>query len=208
MTSEPTGTRRQQAEERRKQILDAACRVFSEKGFAGASMRDIAREVGVTEGLLYHYFENKEQLIHATWKERSWRDSLERILAVGDEVPLSVVLKEMASDFLHTLYRHGDMARMCVAEMQRNEELARHFLERIQDNQKLIIEFFRKRQSLGQIKPTADVEMAAGLLMGFSYSVFLLFNRQDRQAWDSLVEETVHRSVDLLLQGISQQQGC
>lgn len=205
MSAEPTGTRRQQAEERRTQILDAACRVFSEKGFAGASMRDIAREVGVTEGLLYHYFDSKEQLIHATWKERSWRDSLERILSVGDEVPLSVVLKEMASDFLHTLYNNGDMARMCAAEMQRNEELANHFLDRIQDNQNLIVEFFRKRQSLGEIKPTADVEMAAGLLMGFSYSVFLLFNRESRKSWETLVADYVNRSVDLLLQGISRE---
>jgi AcrR family transcriptional regulator len=203
MTAESIGTRRQQAEERRAQILDAACRVFSEKGFAGASMRDIAREVGVTEGLLYHYFDSKEQLIHATWRERSWRDSLERILSVDDKVPLSTVLKEMASDFLHTLYKNRDMARMCAAEMQRNSELASHYLEKIQDNQKLIVEFFRKRQSLGEIKPETDVEMAAGLLMGFSYSVFLLYNRENQKTWEHLTAEYVNRSVDLLMQGIT-----
>ena len=72
-----TVPRRQQAEERREQILDAAIRIFCEKGFAGTTIRDIAREVGVTEGLLYHYFESKDQLEQACWRERTWRAELE-----------------------------------------------------------------------------------------------------------------------------------
>src|SRR5438105_1311581 len=101
---ESVGPRRQQAEERREQILDAALRIFSEKGFAGASIRDISREVGVTEGLIYHYFENKEQLEQACWKERSWHAHLERIVANSTGVPLRDVLRDLITDFLLTLY--------------------------------------------------------------------------------------------------------
>src|SRR5436305_1620134 len=104
-----TGPRRQQKEERREQILDATLRVFSEKGYSGASMRDIAREVGVTEGLLYHYFESKEQLMNACWKERSWRAQLEKILAGAEGVPLDQVLREMIGNFLETLRKNSAM---------------------------------------------------------------------------------------------------
>src|ERR1700743_2411208 len=51
-------TRRKEA--RPTEILDAALKVFAEKGYAGARMDDIARRAGVTKGTIYLYFENKE----------------------------------------------------------------------------------------------------------------------------------------------------
>ena len=42
------------------EILEAALKVFAEKGFAGARMDDIARRAGVTKGTIYLYFENKD----------------------------------------------------------------------------------------------------------------------------------------------------
>src|SRR2546425_2508463 len=113
------GSRRAQAEERREQIIDAAAKLFAEKGYDGASIRDIAREAGITEGLIYHYFESKDQLTEAVWKERSWRAQLERILSEADGKTLEQVLKEMVRDFLGTLRENGPMVRMCAAESQR-----------------------------------------------------------------------------------------
>ena len=51
-------TRRKQA--RPAEILDAALKVFAQKGFAAARMEDIAKAAGVTKGTIYLYFENKE----------------------------------------------------------------------------------------------------------------------------------------------------
>src|SRR3989442_1797035 len=116
--AEAATARRHQAEERREQILDAALRVFSEKGFAGASIRDIAREAGITEGLIYHYFESKDQLTEAVWKERSWRAQLERILSQADGKTLEQVLKEMVREFLGTLRANGPMVGLFAAGSQ------------------------------------------------------------------------------------------
>lgn len=53
------------AEERREAILDAALSVFSRKGFNGTTTKDIAREAGVSEALLYRHFPSKEDLHEA-----------------------------------------------------------------------------------------------------------------------------------------------
>lgn len=58
-------------EDRQKQIIDAALRVFAEKGFARATNRDIAREAGITTGLIYYYFKSKEDLLKVALDERS-----------------------------------------------------------------------------------------------------------------------------------------
>jgi len=46
-------------------ILDAAIELFAEKGYAGTSVRRIARTVGVSEGALYRHFEGKEAILDA-----------------------------------------------------------------------------------------------------------------------------------------------
>src|SRR5258708_16776644 len=58
-------------EDRRDQIMDAAMRVFAQKGFMKATNKDIAREAGITPGLIYYYFESKEALLKAIIETRS-----------------------------------------------------------------------------------------------------------------------------------------
>ena len=59
-------------EDRREQIIDAALRVFAEKGFAHATNSEIAREAGnMTPGLIYYYFKSKEDLLKVVLQERS-----------------------------------------------------------------------------------------------------------------------------------------
>src|SRR6266581_4174366 len=58
-------------EDRREQIIDAAMHVFAQKGFTKATNKDIAREAGITPGLIYYYFESKEALLNAILETRS-----------------------------------------------------------------------------------------------------------------------------------------
>jgi AcrR family transcriptional regulator len=57
----PTRTRLPRAE-RERQMVDAALRLFAERGYSAVTMDDVATDVGVTKPLLYAYFGNKEQL--------------------------------------------------------------------------------------------------------------------------------------------------
>ncbi|MFC1951220.1 helix-turn-helix domain-containing protein, partial [Chloroflexota bacterium] len=57
------GKKEEIARKRQRQILSAARRVFSQKGFAEATTAEIAREAGVSEGTIYNYFESKRDLL-------------------------------------------------------------------------------------------------------------------------------------------------
>ena len=50
---------------RRKDIIDNSFQLFAELGYAGLSMRKMAKHMGMTTGMLYHYFANKEELFTA-----------------------------------------------------------------------------------------------------------------------------------------------
>lgn len=72
--AEQTAALRQQrqlamTDTRRAHVLDAARRVFADKGIEGASIREIAREAGYTAGALYSYFDSKEAIYAALLAE-------------------------------------------------------------------------------------------------------------------------------------------
>jgi len=54
--------RSEQKEKRRREIIDAALDLFIHKGYAATKIHDIAEAVGMSVGLLFHYFESKEKL--------------------------------------------------------------------------------------------------------------------------------------------------
>ncbi|KAA9000042.1 multidrug efflux transporter transcriptional repressor AcrR [Affinibrenneria salicis] len=58
---------KQQAQETRQHILDAALQMFSERGVSTTSLADIAHAAGVTRGAIYWHFKNKTELFSAIW---------------------------------------------------------------------------------------------------------------------------------------------
>lgn len=79
MTVSPTP----KSEATRRRILDAALKVFRERGFEAATMREIAAAAGVAVGAAYYYFDSKDALVMAFYEQsqREMAPELDRILA-------------------------------------------------------------------------------------------------------------------------------
>jgi len=72
----------------RGQLLDAAARVFAQKGYAGASVDEIAEAAGYTTGALYSNFGSKEKLfveLMAAWRSRSIARQAAQVAAIVEE---------------------------------------------------------------------------------------------------------------------------
>ena len=85
--SERKAIHRKTAELRREEILQAAIRLVSQKGFAAVTLRDVAFEVGVAHGLMRHYFDSRDELIAAAFD----RAVSEELATVCDTDPDPVV---------------------------------------------------------------------------------------------------------------------
>lgn len=80
----------QKTEETRFQLqkgrmLRAAARCFNEKGYAGSSLKDVARILGLTDAALYYYVRNKEELVYLCYVRAAdvGREALDRAIAEG-----------------------------------------------------------------------------------------------------------------------------
>jgi AcrR family transcriptional regulator len=78
-----TTTDRKTAEERRRQVLDAALEVFAQHGLSGASTDDIARKAGISQPYLFRLFHTKKELFIAS-AERCFRETLETFQRAGE----------------------------------------------------------------------------------------------------------------------------
>ena len=76
------------AEETRTRILDAALRLFRERGFENTTMRDVAAEAGVATGAAYYYYRSKEDLVMAFYlrTDEETRDEFAKAVASSKEL--------------------------------------------------------------------------------------------------------------------------
>ena len=74
--------------DKRRLILDAAIRVFARRGFHACRVSDVADEAGVAYGLVYHYFDSKEEILNTLFRER-WQLMLDAIVEIdkGSDAP-------------------------------------------------------------------------------------------------------------------------
>jgi TetR/AcrR family transcriptional regulator, fatty acid metabolism regulator protein len=105
--------------DRRRQILDAAIRVFARQGFHACRVSDIAREAGVAYGLVYHYFDSKDQVLNELFVER-WSLLLQAIEEVdARSIPPRAKLDEVAR-FIIDSYRHDpELMKVIIVEVTR-----------------------------------------------------------------------------------------
>jgi AcrR family transcriptional regulator len=110
-------------EEKRRQILDAAVRVFARSGYHSCRVGDITEEAGVAHGLLYHYFKSKDDVLEAVFRD-AWGDVLEafRGIEASDETPREQ-LGHVAAILLRSWRRDPDLVRVLVREIGRSPQV-------------------------------------------------------------------------------------
>jgi TetR/AcrR family transcriptional regulator, mexJK operon transcriptional repressor len=108
-------------------ILQAALKVFSEKGFHRATNKDVAAAAGIASpGLIYHYFKDKHDLLRAVMM-RQVSHSVVGPESIWMALPLKEGLLQLARSFLAMVddSNYQRLARIALAEALTNQEFAR-----------------------------------------------------------------------------------
>ena len=111
--------RTEPAVDKRRLILDAAVRVFARQGFHTCRVSDIADEAGVAYGLVYHYFDSKDQILDTLFLER-WDILLRAIQQVDAEETRPREKLYAITSFIVDSYRHDpDLMKVIIVEVTR-----------------------------------------------------------------------------------------
>jgi TetR/AcrR family transcriptional regulator, fatty acid metabolism regulator protein len=152
-------------EDKRRLILDAAVRVFARKGFHASRVGDIAEEAGVAHGLLYHYFESKDQVLEAVFQE-NWSVLVSRLGSVEEtNEPAVDQLRHVAAIVLRTWLHLPDVVRVLVREFGRSPELVARVGE-LEQPIDVIERVIARGIERGEFRPDLEPRVAATVVYG------------------------------------------
>ena len=151
--------------DKRRQILDAAVRVFARSGYHGARVGDIAEEAGVAHGLLYHYFSSKEEVLATVFRE-NWRALLETLhhVEVAEE-PADEKLRGVAKILLRSWRNDPDLVRVMVREVARSPHLQAQ-VDEVREVFLVLQRIVEEGQASGVFRPDLDSRLASWIIYG------------------------------------------
>ena len=196
---------RRRKEARPGEIARAALECFAERGFAAASLDDIAARAGVTKGTLYLYFPNKEAL----FKEVVRQALLPRIAAFEERVhadePAAKQLEQLIAAWPEILATPhiGVIPKIMIGEAGNFPDLAAfYFTEVIGRARRLVIAILRRGMARGEFRRTdanaAFLSVIAPLLMALIWRHS--FERHDETPLDVAAICKTHTAI--LLRGL------
>src|SRR5271167_649435 len=114
MASTSAAVSRPRQDNRRIQLLDAAARLFNERGFHATSMRDIAKAVGMLSGSIYYHFDSKDEMLLAVYQEGKRRVAEAVDAAVAGEAAPWRRLEAACAAHLRALIAHRDYTQVMI----------------------------------------------------------------------------------------------
>jgi AcrR family transcriptional regulator len=123
--------REEHAEARCEQILEAALRVFSRRGFAEATMEEVAAEAGLAKGSLYLYFASKEAVLDQILVKNLIFPGLADVLAPLRELSAGSAIPRLVSALWNQLKTRKAVAHLLTREIFSRPERARLYHEQV-----------------------------------------------------------------------------
>ncbi|MGH7030450.1 MAG: TetR/AcrR family transcriptional regulator [Stellaceae bacterium] len=172
------------------EIVSAAAKVFRTKGYHAATVRDIADEVGILKGSLYHHFESKEALLYLVVKEPI-AQLFHTISAIADaDLTPTEKLRRAILAHLEAFDRHYPHLFVYLRE---RESVKRRFREMIgfspKDYERCWQQILREGVASGEFRPDLDLEVTSYGLLGMLNWAYKWYDPRGRLSVREVAEE-------------------
>jgi AcrR family transcriptional regulator len=208
LVSEPRrdGVRDLVVRARREQIVEAATRVFAEKGFRRATTREVARAAGVSEGTIYNYFEDKDALLLAILDRLNETERRAADFEEGMAMDFRAFLEQYLRRRVSLIWENREVFRVVLSEILVNAELRERYLKHVVDpTMSIAEENFRSRmeqEEMRKMEAPLAMRFVAGAVLGVLV-LGLLGDEEINSRW----EEVPDVLAELLIHGFSAAEG-
>lgn len=185
---------------RDEEVLNAAARLFSERGYADTSVQDVADELGILKGSLYHYIRTKEDLLF--WLLEDVHRDVEEILEdVAEAEGLDPVERIALYVRRQVLYNLDNLERISIYyhDMERlSADRLESIVARRRAHERFIAGLIRDAQSQGLADTSLDPRVLANCLFGTIIWTYRWYRPNGRVSRQSIAEHC----ADFVLRGI------
>ena len=203
----PTSRRRrghgkpQRVGARTQQIINAAARVFREKGYDGATLRDIANEAGLLPGSLYYHIRSKEELLRLIVEQpiRDLHAHLEAIVASAAS-PAQKLAQALAAQ-LRAFDTHYPYLFVHLHNLLQVDTMHPDMRKRAKRYEECWQQILSQGVKVGEFPPDLDVKVTAFAITGMCNWMHRWYRRDGRLS----IEEIIQQFTRLVLDGLDRQ---
>jgi len=188
---------------KRERILNAAEALFAEKGFAAATVEEVAKRAGIGKSTVYEYFGSKDEIFRQTLKAglESYLDAMKGRL----KQPCSVrdVLTAIGTAHFNFVKEHTFTARL-LADEYNDTPWARQWLLGLRERRiAMFSSLIRQGIAEGEFR-LVDPRMAAEVLLGVLNALCapLLYGKKSGNNKGAVTLERFHRGIAIFFEGI------
>jgi TetR/AcrR family transcriptional regulator, acrAB operon repressor len=182
----------------RRKLIEAAKRIFREKGYSATKLEDIGKAIGMTRGVVYWHFKNKAQLFQFLVENvmNSIEESFDDLLAT--DRPL---VEKLRSLFLYVQENPDIELLQAIVPKEKIERQSLHYLdEKAKRFMSKTTKVFDKARDSGEIYADTDTQSVLGLLMVFMSG--LEHSKHSRLSFQAR-SINVTAMIDMMFKGIS-----
>lgn len=185
---------------RRAELVEAAARLFSERGYHGTSMKHLGDELGLLKGSLYAHIGSKQELLHEVVEEGATR-FLERGRAALDlDGTATERLEAFLVGHIETATEHLDAATVFLNEWRYlNDDLRADVQTKRDTYEGFVRTIIAGGIATGEFRDDADVDMAARLVLSAGNWVYAWY----RPGGSLSATEIGRRYTELLVRGLT-----
>ncbi|UCF30801.1 MAG: TetR/AcrR family transcriptional regulator [bacterium] len=189
--------------ETRDRILEATLELISEKGYLGATTREIAHQAGVSELTIFRKFGKKERLFEEVLKTYTFLPRLKDLIPAVENLPVQEALETIGIRFLRTLKERKCFVRIMLSEMNTYPEKVRKaYSQTIEEMVQTLRGYLIRLQAAGQLRDV-PLDTAAVFFLRILFTTFMnaeILNQRDLSPAE--MESTVSQLVGIFLHGV------
>lgn len=147
-----------------EKILEAARKIFVNKGMDGARMQEIADEAGMNKALLHYYFRSKEKLFNRVFIETFSKFFPQVENVFSSEKTIFEKIREFIHKYIDLLKEHPYIPQFILKEINRNPDSLYLIFKESKIDPSVAFGAFIKEQQLGNIKPVNPMHIIVNVL--------------------------------------------
>ena len=118
-------------QEKHDRILQAALKIFSEKGFYNTRIAEVAKEANVADGTIYLYFKNKDDLLICLFEEEVGKICRDMRAEMGKTKKPEEKLRIFASSHLNMILKNRELAEVIQVELRQSAKFMRGYVNKV-----------------------------------------------------------------------------
>lgn len=191
----------------KERIMNEAINIIAENGYYGTRTSEIARRANCSEGSIFKYYKNKEELLRSIVHQGSLLfvndkalSTLEELFeSLKDEKP-RMIIKAIVKDRLALIRDNRNLIKIVLIELNFHDNLKKDYIDFIKENLfnygNKVIDLLENKMSLKPVPREDLITFLFGTILG------IIIRKNIMELDDSFDEDLVDSIVDLFIRGI------